>query len=561
MANSKTIIHVPDVGSSDPVDIIEITVKAGDILAAEDTIVVLESDKATVEVPAPEAGEVAEVLVKVGDKVKEGDPLLSMVAKEDRASSEDSPAAAEPAPDKQPEPESEPELEPEPETAQDASGAAVDKPGTATREVPVPDLGDIERAEVIEISVKEGDQVTAEQTLVVLESDKASLEIPSPHAGKVSALKVSVGDQVSAGDTLMTLEGAADDSAKDSEAATPEPAAKKPSDDSRSAKADAAKAPAKSGPTDKPPQTPPSSSPALAAVHAGPAVRKLARQTGAELGDIKGSGPKGRILKEDVYAHLKQRVTAPPVGSGAMAHELPEIDFSQFGDIERVELSKLKRLSARNLHRAWQTIPHVTQHDQADITDLEAFRQQQNQALKKEGVKLTMLAFLVMASARALKAFPDFNCSLENSGDALIKKHYINIGVAVDTPNGLVVPVIRDADKKGLKDIAVEIADLAEKARDRKLSPNDMKGGTFSISSLGGIGGTAFTPIVNWPEVAILGVSKSAMAPQWDGETFVPRLMLPLSLSYDHRVVDGAAAAKFTTYLAALLSDLRTALI
>ena len=293
-------------------------------------------------------------------------------------------------------------------------------------------------------------------------------------------------------------------------------------------------------------------------------MRKLAREMGVDLGQVTGTGPKDRILKEDVHAWVKQRLesqSVPATGSGGVSLDLPDIDFSQFGDVEREELNKLRKVSAQNLHRSWLTIPHVTQHDNADITDLEAFRKQQNKALEREGVKLTMLAFLVAACAKALKEFPRFNSSLENSGEALIHKHYINIGIAVDTPNGLVVPVIKEADKKTLKEIALEMGELAEKARNRKLTPADMKGGTFSISSLGGIGGTAFTPIVNWPEVAILGVSRSDMQPVWDGNQFVPRLTLPLSLSYDHRVIDGADAARFTTYLSQLLSDMRRVLL
>ncbi|HAI89430.1 MAG TPA: dihydrolipoamide acetyltransferase, partial [Alcanivorax sp.] len=296
-------------------------------------------------------------------------------------------------------------------------------------------------------------------------------------------------------------------------------------------------------------------------VHAGPAVRKLARETGVDLGTVPPSGPKDRILKEDVHAHIKQRMEQPAAAGGAGAPDLPEIDFSEFGPVERDELNKLRKVAARNLHRSWVTIPHVTQFDEADITELEAFRKSQNKALEKEGVKLTMLAFLVQACARALRQFPRVNSSLEPSGEALILKDYVHIGIAVDTPNGLVVPVLRDADKKGLSQIATEIGELAAKARDRKLSPADMKGATFSISSLGGIGGTAFTPIVNWPEVAILGVSRSDTKPVWDGTAFQPRLMLPLSFSYDHRVIDGADAARFTTYLSGLLGDMRRALL
>ncbi len=419
-----------------------------------------------------------------------------------------------------------------------------------------PDLGDIDAAEIIEVNVAVGDELEQEQVIVVVESDKASLEIPAPSAGKVETVAVKVGDKVGTGDALLTMsvsgsKPAADDNAEQADKTETKPA------------------PAPEQTTTEKKPTPATSQPSTAdagspsrSVHAGPAVRKLAREMGVDLAQVNGTGPKDRILKEDVHAWVKQRLEgAPKASGGGLAVELPEIDFSQFGEIERLELNKLRKVSAQNLTRSWLTIPHVTQHEMADITGLEAFRKQQNKALEKEGVKLTMLAFLVSACARALQEFPRFNSSLENSGEALIQKHYINIGIAVDTPNGLVVPVIKDADKKGLKAIAQEMGELAEKARNRKLTPADMKGGTFSISSLGGIGGTAFTPIVNWPEVAILGVSRSDMQPAWDGEQFQPRLMLPLSLSYDHRVIDGADAARFTTYLSQLLTDMRRALL
>jgi pyruvate dehydrogenase E2 component (dihydrolipoamide acetyltransferase) len=418
-----------------------------------------------------------------------------------------------------------------------------------------------------------GDELDEEQVIVVVESDKASLEIPSPNAGKVESVSVSVGDKVGTGDALIILAVAGGSaSAAESER---EPESEKEAD-AENANKDGKETGNESdtGAQGKPAQKsePPSSSRGQAAdsgaspstpVHAGPAVRKLARETGVDLSQVRATGPKDRILKDDVHAYVKQRLKGQPAGGagGGLAVELPEIDFSQFGDIERVELNKLRKVSAQNLTRSWLTIPHVTQHDNADITDLEAFRKSQNKRLEREGVKLTMLAFLVTACARALKEYPRFNSSLENSGEALIEKGYINIGIAVDTPNGLVVPVIKDADKKGLKEIALEMGELAEKARNRKLTPADMKGGTFSISSLGGIGGTAFTPIVNWPEVAILGVSRSDMQPVWDGNQFQPRLILPLSLSYDHRVIDGAAAARFTTYLSQLLTDMRQALL
>ena len=549
---SKTMIRVPDVGSSDPVDVIEISVKVGDTIAAEDTIIVLESDKATVEVPAPQAGKITAISVKVGDRVKEGDDLMEVEAggeSEDEAVQESEAASeASQAAEEKPETESKPQEEDESEVPQ---AKAIG--GSET--VSVPDLGDIDSAEIIEVNVAVGDELEQEQVIVVVESDKASLEIPAPSAGKVESVAVKVGDKVGTGDELLTMAVSGGQPAADQQGEADE----KPEEPATAP----ASQQAQTGQTQKPAPAA-SSSPAAdsgapsKSVHAGPAVRKLAREMGVDLAQVNGTGPKDRILKEDVHAWVKQRLEGTPAASGGgLAVELPEIDFSQFGEIERLELNKLRKVSAQNLTRSWLTIPHVTQHDNADITDLEAFRKQQNKALEREGFKLTMLAFLVAACAKALKEFPRFNSSLENSGEALIHKHYINIGIAVDTPNGLVVPVIKEADKKTLKEIALEMGELAEKARNRKLTPADMKGGTFSISSLGGIGGTAFTPIVNAPEVAILGVSKSEMKPKWNGKEFEPRLMVPLSLSYDHRVIDGAVGARFSTEVAANLTDLR----
>lgn len=548
-------IQVPDVGSSDPVDVIEISVKVGDTIAAEDTIVVLESDKATVEVPAPKAGKVTAINVKVGDRVKEGDDLLEVEA--DSGADDNAPSQEEATTDTPTEQETAPQPEAEQAPAKSASGTE-----SRTETVTVPDLGDIDGAEIIEVSVAAGDVLEAEQVIAVLESDKASLEIPAPQAGTVESVIIKVGDKVSTGDPLLTLAVSGGDAAPEATENTATSSASvsqtSASDKQEQNKQEQAK------PAQTSTAIPAAANSPGKAVHAGPAVRKLAREMGVDLGQVTGTGPKDRILKEDVHAWVKQRLesqSVPATGSGGVSLDLPEIDFSQFGDVEREELNKLRKVSAQNLHRSWLTIPHVTQHDNADITDLEAFRKQQNKALEREGVKLTMLAFLVAACAKALKEFPRFNSSLENSGEALIHKHYINIGIAVDTPNGLVVPVIKEADKKTLKEIALEMGELAEKARNRKLTPADMKGGTFSISSLGGIGGTAFTPIVNWPEVAILGVSRSDMQPVWDGNQFVPRLTLPLSLSYDHRVIDGADAARFTTYLSQLLSDMRRVLL
>lgn len=455
--------------------------------------------------------------------------------------------------------------------------------------VRVPDIGSDDAVDVIEIPIKVGDQLVAEDTIVVLESDKATVEVPLPQAGTVKKILVKNGDRVKQGDPLLELEvSAAEEPAEAGSEPEPEQKkeesaasnSKKPSDaqpaektkpeqkeaeQSKGEQKVAAKAATKKSDADSAPaatttnikETAPSS-----AVHAGPAVRKLARELGVDLAAVTGTGPRERILRDDVHGWVKGHLgtsSGAKVGAGLPA--LPEIDFSQFGPVERIELSKLRKLAASNLHRSWLTIPHVTQNDEADITELEAFRKSENIRLQKSNAKLTMLAFLLRASALALEKFPRFNSSLSVDGEVVIEKRYVHIGVAVETENGLLVPVLRDANKKGIVQIAAEVAELAEKARNRKITPADMQGGTFSISSLGGIGGTTFTPIVNWPEVAILGVGRAEIKPHWNGKEFEPRLMLPLSLSYDHRAVDGADAARFITYLNALLTDLRRALL
>lgn len=542
---SVEIIKVPDVGSTDPVDVIEVSVKAGDVIAAEDTVVVLESDKATVEVPAPKAGTVKTMLVKVGDRIKEGDPLMEMEA----TTSDAAPSNTETLPTNENKTLTPAENEKKPAVERGPKNVASTQSKTEERLISVPDLGDIEQAEIIEIAINVGDSLEAEQIVAVLESDKASLEIPAPFAGVVSEILVKKGDKVSTGAALFKATSSATSGAEmNSPSAAPE---KVEAAEKATSRPVAASVPERPTPSHN-----------SVNVHAGPAVRKLARELGVDLAQVPATGPKSRILKDDIHAHVKKRLSETPTASGqGISIELPVIDFSKFGDVERIELNKIRKVSATHLHRAWLTIPHVTQHDEADITDLEHFRQQENKRLAKQGAKLTMLAFMAKACAAALREFPHFNSSLENSGDAVIQKHYINIGVAVETDNGLVVPVIRNVDKKGIVDIAIEVAGLAEKARNKKLTPQDMQGGSFSISSLGGIGGTAFTPIVNWPEVAILGVSKSQMKPFWNGKDFEPRLMVPLSLSYDHRVIDGADAARFVAYLCNTLSDMRRALL
>jgi pyruvate dehydrogenase E2 component (dihydrolipoamide acetyltransferase) len=445
----------------------------------------------------------------------------------------------------------------------------------AIKEVQVPDIGDFKDVPVIEVMVKPGDSVRAEDPLVTLESDKATMEVPSPFAGVVSALKVKVGDKVSEGTVILALEVSEGAPAAPSAPPAPAPAAPAP------AAAAAAATPSPATPTPAPaPAAAPAPAPAAAPAasidegsfgkaHASPSVRRFARELGVDLGRVKGTGPKGRILKEDVQGFVKQALAggAPAAGAPAGAGlalglpAWPVVDFAKFGPVETLPLSRIQKLSGPYLHRNWVHIPHITQNDEADITELEAFRKQMAEEMKASGVRITLLAFLMKACIPALKQFPAFNASLAPGNDALILKRYYHIGVAVDTPGGLVVPVIRDVDQKGVTQLARELGEVSAKARDGKLGPNDMQGGTFSISSLGGIGGTHFTPIINAPEVAILGVSRSAMKPVWKDGQFVPRLILPLSLSYDHRVIDGAQGARFITALNAALTDIRRVLL
>ncbi len=555
-----TEVRVPDIGS-DSADVIEILVKPGDHVSPEQAIMVLESDKASMEVPVPQGGVVRDIAVKVGDSVKLGDLLLQL---DDAVATGSSDVPVR---------EIQQELEQVSSVLAPVSAAPVVTPvvtvvptpaaavppsspsATSVQIVKVPDIGSDE-ADVIEVLVKVGDTITVDQPIAVLESAKASMEVPSPVAGTVLNVLVKVGDKVSEHVVLLEVQVSGG-------AATVAPVAAAPS--APAAKAAAAPAAAisaavvASSPTPAMPVPTHQQQAPEANVHAGPAVRRLARELGVDLGKVAGTGPKDRILKDDVHAFVKKTLTekTAPVASGSGLPELPVIDFSKWGEIERLPLTKIQRVSAKNLHRAWVTIPHVTQFDEADITDLEAFRVAQKDAFKAEGLSLTVLAFLVKASAHVLKQFPKFNSSLDSDGENLVYKKYVHIGVAVDTPNGLVVPVIRDADKKSVREISRDMGELSAKAREKKLTPAEMQGACFSISSLGGIGGTAFTPIVNWPEVAILGVSRSAIKPVWNGKEFQPRLMLPLSLSYDHRVIDGADAARFTTALSKVLADIR----
>ncbi|MCF1441947.1 dihydrolipoyllysine-residue acetyltransferase [Ralstonia nicotianae] len=548
-------IKVPDIGDYKDVPVIELHVKAGDTVSAEDSLVTLESDKATMDVPSPKSGVVKEVKIKVGDAVSEGS--LVLLLEEQGATAASAPQAA-PAPA--------PVAAALAPTAQAPVSAPAAQPaaGGGTIEVKVPDIGDYKDVPVIEISVKVGDKVEAEQSLITLESDKATMDVPSPAAGTVKDIRVKVGDAVSEGTLIVVLEGAGG-----AAAAAPAPAP----------------APAAAAPSPAPAVAPvaaPAAAPATytadtvgtigKAAHASPSVRKYARELGVDVNLVGGTGPKNRITQEDVQRYVKGVMTgqaaapgkaaaaAAPAGGGELnLLPWPKVDFTKFGPVEPKPLSRIKKISGANLHRNWVMIPHVTNNDEADITELEAFRVQMNKEHEKAGVKFTMLAFVIKAVVGALKKFPTFNASLD--GDNLVFKQYYHIGFAADTPNGLVVPVIRDADKKGVVDIAREMAELSKAAREGKLKPDQMQGGCFSISSLGGIGGTHFTPIINAPEVAILGLSRGYQKPVWDGKQFVPRLTLPLSLSYDHRVIDGAEAARFNAYLAAVLADFRRVLL
>lgn len=534
-------IKVPDLGGEGG-EIVEINVAPGDLIAADDAVMTVESDKATMEIPSPVSGKIMDVLLKVGDSAQTG---LDMLVVETVAST----SASESTPDDVPETVS---------AVQEVEEVAAGTPtSTQTYEEYVPDIGG-EKAPVVEIAVAIGNDVQAETTLVTLESDKATMEVPATRSGKVVAIHVKLGDELGEGDLLVTIEGEGTAPVAD-KPAEPAPAPAVTSTQTASLASAAISEPASAIVQGGRPET------LAGAVYAGPAVRRLAREFGVDLTQVQGTGQKGRLLKEDVQNYVKAMLANPSagtsVGGGAGIPELPEVDFSQWGEVDIQPLNKLRLLAAQNFQRSWLNIPHVTQHDEADITKLEAFRQAQKAQAMERGVRLTPLPFVLKAVAYSLQQMPNFCASLSADGQSRILKKYINIGIAVDAPEGLVVPVIKDVDRKGLWELAAECAELAEKARSKKLTAAEMKGGCFTISSLGSIGGTAFTPIVNSPEVAILGVSKASTKPYWDGNSFVPRLMLPLSLSYDHRAINGAEAAQFTVMLAGLLGDIRGLLL
>ncbi len=540
-------VLVPDIGDFDTVDVIDVLVKPGDVVNAEDPLITLESDKATMDIPAPRAGRIGSISVKVGDKIGEGGRILLLELT-------DAPATAAPAPT--------------PVAVAPVAAAAPAAPAAATTQsVRVPDLGDFPEVDVIEVLVKVGDEVTVDSPLVTLESDKATMEIPSMVVGRVTRVLVQLGDKVAAGTAIVEVSVvAAAPAASAAPAAVPAlantvpaPAALAPGGNTgTSGLVTAPMAPAPGQPTAL------EAPPAQGRIHAGPAMRRLARELGVDLTQVAGSGRKQRIVRDDIVAHVKKVLTSPPpqaVGGGFALPPQPQVDFSRFGAVDTQALSKMRRAVGANLHRSWITAPHVTQFDEADITELEAFRKAQAATAEAAGTKLTLLAFLMKAVAAALARFPDFNASLSADGESLIYKKYCHIGMAANTPRGLVVPVLRDVDKKGLLAIAKDVRELGLKARDGKVMPAEMQGGCFTISSLGGISGTGFTPIINVPEVAILGVSPAAMKPVWKNGAFEPRLMLPLSLSYDHRVIDGVAGAEFTQFLGQTLGDLRRILL
>ncbi|MGS0741527.1 dihydrolipoyllysine-residue acetyltransferase [Glaciimonas sp. GG7] len=547
---SMVEVKVPDIGDVKDVEVIEVMVKVGDTIKIDQSLATLETDKASMEIPSTQAGVVKELKIKVGDKVSEGSLILIVEAAASAAAPTAAPVSpAAPAP-------AAPVAPVGPVAAPLAPAGLV--------EVKVPDIGDVKDVEVIEVMVKVGDTIKVDQSLATLETDKASMEIPSTQAGVVKEMRIKVGDKVSEGSLILIVEAVGNAAAATPSAPVAAPAA--------------IAATTTSVPAAAPVPAPVAPAPVVntngAVPHASPSVRKFARELGVDLGRTAGTGPKGRILQEDVQNYVKGIVAgaiAQPAASTASKGSSvgldllpwPSLDFAKFGTTELLPLSRIKKISGPNLHRNWVMIPHVTQFDEADVTDLEEFRKDANAAYakSKSSVKLTMLAFVIKASIAALKKFPAFNASLDAAGENLILKQYYNIGFAADTPNGLVVPVIKNADQKGIAQIAQEMGDLSALARDGKLKGPDMQGASFTISSLGGIGGTAFTPIINAPEVAILGLSKAAIKPVWDGKQFVPRLMMPMSLSYDHRVVDGAMGARFSVYLGEVLADMRKTLL
>ncbi len=569
-------VQIPELGDAGEVEVIELCVSPGDTVAEGDSLIVIESDKASMDVPAPFAGVVSALSVGVGDIVSEGQVIVSFDGEDSDSSETQAASTAVPeearSKDNESSDESATEQKDDAQSADSDTDSGAEKPATGAsveQQVKVPDIGDASDVVVIEIAVSVGDQISANDILVVVESDKASMEIPSPFDGVVKSLEVKEGDEVSEGSLIAVVEAADSDAPagddqtsrqdkpKEKEKGKEKPKEEATSDGKpKSGKAAAGSQPGSGG-------TQPAGDSAGSSVYAGPAVRRLARELGVELGAVTATGARGRITKDDVKGFVKQRLTSGGGGasSGAGIPLIPEVDFSRFGEIDTQPMSRLRVRGAENLHRSWLNVVHVTQHDEADFTDTDAFRKSLKPEAERRGSKITPLAFIIKACIASLQEFPNFNASLTGDVKSLVLKRYYNIGMAVDTPNGLVVPVIKDADKKGIWELCDDILELSSKARDGKLSIDDLSGGSFSISSLGPIGGTGFTPIVNAPEVAILGVSRLTKKPVWDGSEFVPRDMLPLSLSYDHRAINGAEAGRFVTHLCSSLADMRRALL
>jgi pyruvate dehydrogenase E2 component (dihydrolipoamide acetyltransferase) len=560
---AKETIKIPDLGGGE-VDVIEICVKVGDVIAKEDSLVVVESDKASMEIPSPQAGKVLSISIKDGSTVSEGDVILELEVEADAAvdnsealsaSKADATETTELEASEPETPESEITDKAEPVSAKDERSVSA----SLKREtIEVPDIGGSGDIEVIEVCIAEGDEISEGDSLVVLESDKASMEIPSPHSGKILSVAIKVGDSAKQGTIIAEIE-----CQSPAEQLEPEKTvAVAPVKTTQSAEISV---PPAASPTPAVSKSEPAATTIVshADIYAGPAVRKLAREFGLELEQVTGTGPRGRILKEDLQQFVKDLATgkSAAAASGAGILAIPDIDFSQFGEIDVQATTKLAKLTAANMHRSWLNLPHVTQFDDVDISELEDFRASVKRESEQRGVKLTPLPFLLKAAAVALRTYPKFNASLSSDGESMIFKKYVNIGIAVDTPVGLVVPVIRDVDKKSLWELAAESAELAQKAKSRKLKPAEIQGGCFTISSLGNIGGTGFTPIINAPEVAIMGVSKLSVKPQWNGSEFMPRKMLPVSLSYDHRAINGVDAGQFFTFMGELLKDIRRLLL
>lgn len=541
-------VNVPDIGDVSDVDIIELLVSVGDTISKDDPLITLETDKATMEVPSSEAGLVKAIHVKVGDKISQGELILELESNTESVSVENTDKTTHASPD-------------------EAASTEVDKSHAAPADLNteqeldllVPDIGDASDVDVIEVLIAEGDKIEKDQGLIVLETDKATMEVPAAEAGTVVSVTVQVGDKVSQGDKLGRIQSQSSAKADDQ---TAKKDVKTATEAEVKASETTVPGTTKSAPVPDHPQM--KKKVASGVVHASPAVRRFARELGADLTKVKGTGIKNRIQKEDVQNFIKFELSRPKAtaATGAFATpQMPKVDHARWGDIEEQPLSRIQKISSVNLHRNWISIPHVTQHEDADITELDAFRKSLKEEASRDGVRLTPLAFIMKGLVHTLKAFPKFNASLANDGENLIVKNYYHIGVAVETPDGLTVPVIRDVDQKGIYQLATELGEISAKAREKKLSADDMQGSSFTISSLGGIGGTAFSPIVKWPDVAILGLSRNKMQPIWNGSEFIPRLMLPMSLSYDHRVIDGADAARFVVHLSNTLNDIRRVLL